>query len=408
MKVLAPDWLDRLPLKTARTPFYLYSEEILSEVWDNFAREVLGRVPDLHLHFALKANNNPHVLSFFKARGCGLDLVSYFEAEIARKNSFAMTNCVFSGVGKSNEELERALKEDIFLINIESESEFRRLEKIAGQLGKKARVAFRVNPDVDARTHPYIATGLFEHKFGLDFESAERLYLEAARSAHLKASAISVHIGSQLLDLGVLEQALDLTQNFAAKLKGQGLALDYLDVGGGVGIRYNAIDEAPDFASYGKILERQSTKWKKLFGPQASLLSECGRSLCAQSGYLVTQVLAVKENIKKRFAVVDASMTELMRPALYQAEHPIIHLEKLRQQSGQIPFDVVGPVCESSDVLARAYQLPPLQEGEHLLLLGCGAYGYTMANHYNGRPLPEEWWLPKSGAPELSRPRRPF
>ncbi len=403
-KIDFPNWKNFIPSK-AKTPFYIYSESVLETLWASFEKNVLNIIPDLHLHFAMKANNNPDVLSFFKSKGVGLDLVSYYEADLAKKFGFDPRQCVFSGVGKSTEELERAVDENIFLINIESRSEYTRLSKIAAQKQKKVSISFRVNPDVDAKTHPYIATGLFEHKFGLDFESALNLFKEAHQDPWLVCKGISLHIGSQLFQLEALDQAITLSLQLARELKGLGLNLKYLDVGGGLGVNYKEISKIPNFKNYGEILSKHSNSWKELFGKEAHLVSECGRSLCAQAGILVTEVIGLKSNQKKNFAIVDASMTELMRPALYQAEHPMI---AITSETQQITYDVVGPVCESSDVLAKGYSLPKLQEGEHILIMGCGAYGYVMANHYNGRPLPEEWWLNKSNSARLSRAREAF
>lgn len=399
-----PKWEKLIPSK-AKTPFYIYSESVLERLWESFEKNVLKIVPDLHLHFAMKANNNPDVLAFFRSKGVGLDLVSYYEAELAKKFGFNPTQCVFSGVGKSTEELERAVDENIFLINIESRSEYKRLSKIAAQKQKKVSISFRVNPDVDAKTHPYIATGLFEHKFGLDFESALELFKEAHQDPWLLCQGISLHIGSQLFQLEALDQAITLSLQLAKELKALELNLKFLDVGGGLGVNYKEINKIPNFKNYGEILSKHSKSWKELFGKEAHLVSECGRSLCAQAGILVTEVIGLKSNQKKNFAIVDASMTELMRPALYQAEHPMI---AITSETQEMIYDVVGPVCESSDVLARGYTLPKLHEAQHILIMGCGAYGYVMANHYNGRPLPEEWWLSNGNEARLSRAREAF
>jgi diaminopimelate decarboxylase len=375
-----PQWNQKFlkSFSKATTPFYFYSESILESLWNNFEQNVLKIVPTLHLHFALKSNNNPEVIKFFKKKKVGLDLVSIFESQLALNYGFKAEDFVFSGVGKSDEELREAITKDFFLINIESESEFLKIKKIAHLTKKKVNLSIRVNPDIDAQTHPYISTGLYEHKFGLDFESALLLYKQAINDPYLNMKGISVHIGSQLLNLDVLKEALWLTLNLAEQIKKMGFKLVYLDVGGGVGVDYSNIQSPPNFEEYGKILKSIDLHWKKIFGKQAHLLSECGRSLCAQAGFIITKIISIKRNQRKNFCIVDASMTELLRPALYQAVHPVVHFQnsKMEKNKNLETFDLVGPVCESSDVLAKGITLPKsLNEGEYLCIQGIVPHG---------------------------------
>lgn len=383
------------------TPFYLYSEQRLEDLFQAFEKSVAAS--GVHLHFALKSNNHPGVLEFFRKRGAGLDLVSGGEYQIARKNGFAAQDLIFSGVGKSRAELTLALRERISMIIVESRSELETLLEIAASEKTRAPIALRVNPDVDAKTHPYITTGLFENKFGVDFEEAEALYRLAHKNSWADLRGISVHIGSQMLDLSALESALSKTIDFCERLQKESISLQVLDVGGGLGIPYGQPLDYPPFEIYGDILTRAAQRWKQLQGAESTCYCEIGRALVAQAGFLITRVIRSKNNAQKNFVIVDASMTELLRPALYQAQHPISLWKRAKPSSltQEQVVDVVGPVCESADFLGRSRLLPVLNEDDILRIECAGAYGAVLASQYNGRPLPREWWWPKNGLPRL-------
>ncbi len=391
-----------------QTPFYIYSEPHLESLVNAYTAALKGT--EIQTHFALKSNNNPQILKFFKNRGFGLDLVSGVELSIALANGFSGEQLLFSGVGKSNEELELAVKNKVSVIVVESSGELERLNIVALAAGTRARIAFRVNPDVDAKTHPYISTGMYEHKFGIDFEEAAQLYSHSRELKGVEAVGMSVHIGSQMLDLSALESALKKSLNFASELKQQGIPLSVFDAGGGVGVPYSEPGKYPPFENYGALLKNFEIEWKKLQGPSAKVFTEVGRALVAQAGFLLTRILGVKVGRKKNFAIVDASMTELLRPALYQAVHPIDLWMKSdsARGPGEKLFDVVGPVCESSDVLGRDRRFSELIEGDVLRISCAGAYGYVMASHYNGRSIPSEYWINQNGQLNLSRPAIPY
>ncbi len=394
-------------LEPLSTPFYLYTERHLETLWSAYQESLGAEVKFVHTHFALKSNTNPDVLKFFLSKNCGVDLVSGFELEVAKSSGFASSDMIFSGVGKSRGELRSALKARVDLIVVESEGELQRLEECCAELGTQAQIAFRVNPDVDAKSHPYISTGLHEHKFGIDFNEAQKLATRLKSSPHLKMNGISVHIGSQMLDLSALASALKLTLDFAKELKVQGHSLKILDVGGGLGVPYSEPQKLPPFSAYGKLVAQTTREWQALQGSEALVYNELGRALVAQAGFLVTRVLGTKSTLKKNFLIVDASMTELLRPALYQAVHPMGPL-RAKNLGEQKNFDVVGPVCESSDVLGRDRSFTSPQENDFFVIEGVGAYGYVMASHYNCRPIPAEYFLNKSGQLLLSRAPRLF
>jgi len=398
------------------TPFYLYSETALTALWNGFTNSFAPEARAvLHVHFALKSNHNPRVIEFFRARNAGLDLVSGGELDFALKSGFAPSSLIMSGVGKSREEMARALGTGIDLIVVESEGELERLQEVAGQMNVSARVALRVNPDVDAKTHPYISTGMYEHKFGIDFKEASRLAAKffGQKTSMLKLRGLSIHIGSQMMDLGALEQSFGLVLKLARKLRAAGATeLNILDVGGGLGIPYAKPFVFPKFAAYGRLLSNLAKLWVSEVGDGAKVYTETGRALIAQAGYLYTRVLGLKANARKNFCILDASMTELLRPALYQAEHviePLAFRRGVRAVDPALPkrkYDFVGPVCESSDVLGTGRSAPAsLKESDLFRILSVGAYGYVMASTYNLRPLPAEYWLRTDGTLELVRER---
>jgi diaminopimelate decarboxylase len=283
-------------------------------------------------------------------------------------------------------------------MNVESESELMRIERLAAMKKTQAAFSLRVNPDVDAKTHPYISTGMWEHKFGLPFDQAFELYVKTQKSSSLKALGISLHIGSQIFDMAVLKEAVEKSIALAKELREAGVELEILDVGGGLGVDYSKSDSLPDFEGYARFLHEAAQKWSELTGKKGRLIFECGRAFTAQAGFLVTEVIALKKSLKKNFLIVDASMTELLRPALYKAEHPVWSLKaKAGHSEKGLKWEVVGPVCESSDVLAKNIGLESVGEGD-FLALGCsGAYGAVMSQTYNSRPLPQEWWQDREG-----------
>lgn len=394
--------LDQVP----ETPFYLYSEPALLAT----LKKIQSVIPNyVDVHFALKANHNPKVLALFRSSGLGIDIVSGGELNFALEMGFAPSQMVFSGVGKSEKELELAVSKGVGLINIESLFELDDVVRIARKLGKRASVGFRLNPDVDAKTHPYIATGLQAHKFGVSFEQARELIpsLLQVQDA-VKVCGLSMHIGSQILDLSAIREAAFKLLGEAKIWKSSFASLHVLDLGGGLGISYQDPLSMSDFDAYAEILREVGEEWRAIAGTSGRLALELGRSLVANAGFLFARVIGVKANRGARFAVVDASMTELMRPSLYQAYHEIVphqsktHVE-IEVDTHEV-YDIVGPVCESSDVLGRQRKLPSLRAGDVLIICSAGAYGYVLSNVYNMRRLPAEYWLDKNG--NLERIRR--
>jgi len=394
--------------KLPATPFYYYREALLEEIWMNFSKAFENSCLPVEARFPLKANNNRDVLQFFFKHGGGADVVSGGELKLALELGVSPKKIIFSGVGKSDDELRLAVSSEIGMLCIESRSEILRLEKICQELGKKARIAFRVNPNVDAKTHPYISTGLHDHKFGLEIPEALNLYKHVLESKYLRAWGLSIHIGSQIRDLKVYDEAAKEVLDFAQTLKELGARLKILDLGGGLGIDYSQPLLMADFVNYAKVFESSAHRWQELFGAEETmLLTECGRALVAQCGFLVTHVIATKHGKTQSFAILDASMTELMRPSLYQSEHPAFRLKE-KKETPLRKWQFVGPVCESADILIKSVELGDIEEGEAFVFYGAGAYGYVMSNQYNARSIPAEWWAPTEGSPKCSRERRPF
>ncbi|NCN25975.1 diaminopimelate decarboxylase [bacterium] len=401
------NWLAPFQDKLPETPFYLYSEQRLEELWHVFSSGIKNSELPIRLHFPTKTNHNPEVLSFFRTKGCGADVVSGYELEFCLKNSFKGEDILFSSSGKSNAELELAIKNNLKMICIESRSEFTRLRKLCKEHGKVANVSFRVNPNVDAETHPYISTGLYGHKFGIDLELAIPLFEEASRSPELNLIGISTHIGSQVTKVSIFDETLKQLLDFTLRLAEKGIKLQILDLGGGLGIDYKSPNKIAAFEAYTKTLCDAAKEWKEIAAPNAHIITECGRALCAQAGVIVTKLIATKKTPYKNFAIVDVSMTELMRPCLYQSEH-LFERVSPHSEKKSIEWQIAGPVCETTDVLVKSYMESELEEGEVFLVQQAGAYGYVMANNYNLRPLPAEWWISSDGKAKESRARRPF
>ncbi len=366
---------------TVGSPCYIYSKHALCSAFRSF-REALGPEEGL-ICYAVKANGNLALLSVLASLGAGFDIVSQGELERVVAAGGDASRVVFSGVGKTEAEMRRALALGIHCFNVESLPELVRLNAVAEAMGLKAPVSLRVNPDVDARTHPYIATGLKENKFGLPIAEAIALYGKGASFRGLRFVGVDCHIGSQLTDLRPFADALDRVLPEVRRLREAGMDLEHIDVGGGLGICYQ--DETPPSvqAYVGLIKERLAAHG--LGG--MNVLLEPGRALVAASGILVTAIEYLKETADKRFAIVDAGMNDLIRPALYGAWQRIIAVRKRPDQ--ELLYDVVGPVCESADVLGRERSLA-VKAGDILAVCDAGAYGFSMSSQYNARPRPPE------------------
>jgi diaminopimelate decarboxylase len=386
---------DNVPLATLAerygTPLYVYSETAIRDRLATFEK-AFRNVPHT-ICYSVKANSNLNILRLLARRECGFDVVSGGELErVLVADRRAAKKVVFSGVGKSREEMTAALKAGILLFNVESASELTALGECASKLRKMAPVALRVNPDVAAETHPYISTGLHKHKFGVPIRTARALYAEASRLQYLKVAGVSVHIGSQITDVAPFAETVMRLADFVRDLRADEHKIDYVDIGGGLGIAYQ--EPATDFANY--VADYAQAVTRPLRGLNVHLLLEPGRSIVGSAGILLTSVIYKKENDDKRFLIVDAAMNDLIRPALYTAYHEIVPVVGSRRQargdSRDKPetVDVVGPVCESGDFFARDRELPRVEEGDLLAILDAGAYGMALASNYNTRPRPAE------------------
>ncbi|MFY9560244.1 MAG: diaminopimelate decarboxylase [Terriglobales bacterium] len=364
------------------TPLYVYSSEMMRARMKAFARAFR---PDPHtICYSVKANSTLAILRLVEREGAGFDVVSGGELERVLRVKRAARNVVFSGVGKTVPEMEIALKSGILLFNVESASELRVLAATAARLKKRAAVAMRVNPDVSAETHPYISTGLHEHKFGVPITEARQLYAEAAGLPYLKVAGVSVHIGSQIMDLSSFAAALERVADLVRELRGRGHDIRYVDAGGGLGISYEGTQQ--DFSE--QIAAYADAVLQTLRGLDVHLLLEPGRSVVGAAGVLLTRVIYRKTNNSKRFLIVDAGMNDLLRPALYGAYHEIVPV--VRSSDQRETTDVVGPVCETGDFFARDRELPVGAEGDVLAILDAGAYGAVLGSTYNTRGRPAE------------------
>ncbi len=361
------------------TPCYVYSKAALTQAYLDFTSAFAGR--DTLVCYAVKANSNLAILGLFAKLGAGFDIVS--EGELMRVLAAGgdPRKVVFSGVGKRVDEMRAALRQNILCFNVESRPELMRLAGVAQELGTTARVSLRVNPDVDPKTHPYIATGLKENKFGIAFEEARPLYREARSLPGVEIVGIDCHIGSQITDIAPFADALDRVLRLVDELASDGISLHHIDLGGGIGIRYK--DEQPI-----ALQDYAATLSTRLQGRKHQLIFEPGRSFVGNAGLLLTKVEYLKQGGERRFAIVDAAMNDLIRPALYDAYHEVVAV-KSRPDTEPARYDVVGPVCESGDFLARARTLA-LAPGDLLAILSTGAYGSVMSSNYNTRPRPAE------------------
>ena len=375
---------ENLPVKQLAeqfgTPLYVYSRATLERHWHAF-NNAFGKHPHL-VCFAVKSNPNIAILNVMAKLGSGFDIVSQGELERVLAAGGDAAKVVFSGVAKSHQEIARALEVNIRCFNVESEAELLRINQIAGEMGKIAPISLRVNPDVDAHTHPYISTGLKENKFGVSVEQAREVYKVAATLPNIKIVGMDCHIGSQLTELQPFLDAVDRLIVLMEQLKQDGIHLKHLDLGGGLGVTYT--DEAPPHPTeYAKAL------WKKLSAfSELEIIVEPGRAITANAGILVTKVEYLKSNESRNFAIVDAGMNDMIRPALYQAYMNILEIDHTLAREEKI-YDVVGPICETSDFLGKQRKLA-IAEGDYLAQRSAGAYGASMSSNYNSRPRTAE------------------
>lgn len=366
------------------TPLYVYSQQHVLKRLGLFQATFAAVAHTIC--YAVKANSSLALMKVLGAVGAGFDIVSAGElARVEQAAPQALGRTVFAGVGKLETEIDAALAAGILLFNVESEAELSRLEERARAAGKRARFALRVNPDVFAETHPYISTGLSAHKFGIEIARAQAIYRRAAQSNHLHAVGVSVHIGSQIRAVEPFGAALARVADLVLHLRREGIALTYIDAGGGLGIEYGeqAFDAEAAVAEYARQIVAATA------GLDLHLLLEPGRFLVAQAGALVTRVVDVKRNAGKTFVITDAGMNDLIRPALYQAHHEIVPVSKFDDRR-ELVVDVVGPVCESGDFFARDRRLPEVKQGDLLAVLDAGAYGMSLSSNYNTRARPAE------------------
>lgn len=370
---------EEVPLrKIARkvgTPFYLYSYRTLKRHFQTFD-SAFARVPHL-ICYSVKANSNLAVLRTFFNLGGGADIVSGGELMRALRAGVDPQKIVFSGVGKKVEEIKYALDSNILIFNAESSQELITIDSVARKAGKAARIALRINPDIDPFTHPYITTGLKENKFGIDIKTSLQQYREARKLKNLEIVGVDCHIGSQLTEIAPFVDALKSIKDLVAQLKKEGVKISFLDLGGGLGITYDE-ETPPHPKQYAKAL------LKELKGMKCTLILEPGRVLTGNAGILVTRVLYTKQGEEKNFIIVDAGMNDLIRPSLYGAFQEIAPVKISRAK--EIVADVVGPICETGDFLARDRRLPHLRPGELLAVMSSGAYGFVMSSNYNSRP----------------------
>lgn len=365
-----------------RTPFYYYDTELLRQTLQAINAET-SRHDGWHVHYAIKANANPTLLRIIRTAGLGADCVSGGEIEACVRAGFASSKIVFAGVGKSDWEINLGLDNDIFCFNVESIPELEVINQLAAAKGKVARVAFRLNPNVGAHTHANITTGLAENKFGIAMRDMVPVIEHASRLANVQVVGLHFHIGSQILDMGDFQALCNRVNELQDELERHRIRVEHINVGGGLGIDYQHPNRVPipDFKAYFDTYARHLR-----LRPGQTLHFELGRAVVAQCGSLITRTLYIKEGATKKFAIVDAGFTDLIRPALYQAYHKI---ENITSEEPNEAYDVVGPICESTDVFAKQIDLNKTQRGDLLAVRSAGAYGEIMASQYNCRRLPQ-------------------
>lgn len=355
------------------TPLYAYDFEMIRQKYLSLKNEFSARKS--LICYALKANSNLSVLKFLANLGAGFDCVSIGEIKRAIISGAKSYKIIFSGVGKSDDEIKEALNLNILMLNLESFAELERVEKIAQNLGKTARISIRINPNIDPKTHPYISTGLSENKFGVDIQTAKKMFLKAKNSPFLEPIGIHFHIGSQLNDAKPIFEAANIAAALLNELKSLEIDIKFFDVGGGIGIRYN--DENTI-----NLYEYAQGILKALNGNDVTIICEPGRFIVGECGNFITSVLYEKNSQNKRFVIVNGAMNDLLRPSLYGAKHGVL---QLRESGEKSLCDVVGPVCESGDFLAKGVNLAPTKQGDLLVVTCAGAYGFSMSSNYNSR-----------------------
>ncbi len=372
--------------RTLQTPFYYYDRRLLEATLDTINKEA-SRYPAFRVHYAVKANVDSTLLEIVRQSGLGCDCVSGWEIQACLKAGFQPDKIVYAGVGKSDWEIRLGLEQGIACFNVESVAELEVIDQLAAEAGTTARVALRVNPNVDAHTHKYITTGLSENKFGIAMEMLPSVIAKIKTLSHVTLIGLHFHIGSQLLKLDPFTMLCDRINKLQDEVEAQGIRLRTINVGGGLGCDYDAPDEnpIPDFADFFAIY---ADHLRLREGQE--LHFELGRSVVCQCGSLIARVLYIKEGVNKKFMILDAGMSDLIRPALYQAHHKI---EVLTSDSSEVTrYDVVGPICESSDCFGENELLPTARRGDLVALRSAGAYGQIMASNYNCRPIPPSIW----------------
>ncbi len=378
------------------TPLYVYDFDRIADSYNNLKSAFEGHKS--LIAYAVKSNSNLSVIKHLGKLGAGADCVSIGEVRRAICAGIEKYKIIFSGVGKQDYEIKEALELDILLINLESEAEMKRVEMIAQSLGKNARISIRINPNVDAKTHPYISTGLEENKFGVDVDTAKRMYIYAKNSDYLDPIGSHFHIGSQLLDVSPIKEAAMIVADLVRSLSAIGIEIKFFDVGGGIGVDYDG-EKTIDLQSYVDAIT-SATK-----GLDPTIVCEHGRYMVANAGYLLSSVLYEKTNKEKRFVIIDAAMNDLIRPTLYHAHHKVEYLGSSSKHGNAA--DIVGPICESGDWIAKSVEIPITKHDDLLLIHSAGAYGFTMSSNYNTRARAAEIAL-VDGKDFLIRDRESF
>ncbi len=377
------------------TPLYVYSASYIRER----VRAYYEAFPGSLVCYAVKANFNPEVIRVAGEEGAGADIVSGGELLCALKGGIDPEKIVYAGVGKTREELELAVDKEILMFNVESEEEIYVLNDIADRIGKRVRVSVRVNPDVDPKTHPYIATGLRKSKFGVDIENAKDLFKKAADLKNLDVVGVHCHIGSQILDVSPYEEAVSKVMDLCDDLIREGFEIRCVDIGGGLGIKYRPEDREPTPGDLAKAVRPHLSRL------DLQVILEPGRSIVGNAGLLIAEVLFVKNKGHKHFIIVDAGMNDLIRPSIYDAYHHIVPVED--RDENYVIADIVGPICETGDFLAKDRRIRDLRRGDLIAVLSAGAYGFSMASHYNVRPRPAEV-LVENGSYRVIRSRETY
>ena len=379
-------------LQRAETPTYYYDMDLLQDTLNEINRQISG-FPYM-VHYAVKANGNPRILNKIASSGIGADLVSGGEIQAALEAGFKPSSMNYSGVGKTDQEIKLGLEKGIGCFNVESLPELEVINKLAGEAGKTAQVAIRVNPNIDAQTHKYITTGTNENKFGIAMDELDSVVNQATALPHVHLKGLHFHIGSQITTMQPFIMLCETANKLVNNLEARGIHLDIINVGGGLGIDYQNPEDhlIPDFKQYFDVF-KQHLQLKA--GQQ--LHFELGRSIVGQCGSLISRVVYVKTNHNKKFVILDAGMNDLIRPALYNATHLVQNLTS--QETASDTYDVVGPVCESSDVFARGYRMPVTRRGDLIAIRSAGAYGEAMSSQYNMRSLPQSTFIVRRSSP---------